>query len=226
MTVVLTKECLHCGIVFLKSVNESRVVWETRRKYCSKRCGGLAKIGGTHTPEHIEKIRVTSTGRLHTSETLVKMSGENAHRWKGGKPFCTDCGKRVKNFYAKRCFDCYKQQAHGENGPNWQGGKTVEGMQIRNSDEYKEWRTAVFERDKYTCQICGQIGGALHADHIKPFAYFPKDRLNLANGRTLCVPCHKTTDTYMGKARYLYEDKSHRILLVSLRTRDAGGRFV
>ena len=29
---------------------------------------------------------------------------------------------------------------------NWQGGKTSEAMRIRNSNEYKLWREAVFKR--------------------------------------------------------------------------------
>ena len=52
---------------------------------------------------------------------------------------------------------------------------------------------AVFEKDAFTCQMCFKIGGTLQADHIKPWAFFPELRYDLSNGRTLCVPCHKTT---------------------------------
>jgi len=61
-----------------------------------------------------------------------------------------------------------------------------------SSFEYKLWRTAVFERDKYTCVWCGHKG-YVEADHIKPFALFPELRFAIDNGRTLCRPCHVTT---------------------------------
>lgn len=90
----------------------------------------------------------------------------------------------------------------GEKHWNWKGGKSSVNNKIRSSLEYKQWREAVFARDDWTCQFCGKRGGqTLHADHIKPFAYYPELRLELSNGRTLCVPCHKTTDTYGNKFR-------------------------
>jgi len=54
----------------------------------------------------------------------------------------------------------------------------------------------VLARDDFRCRICGKRGGALHADHIMPFALFPELRLDLKNGRTLCVKCHRGTSTY------------------------------
>lgn len=83
---------------------------------------------------------------------------------------------------------------------NWQGGKTNESVIIRYSSEAKVWRKAILERDNYTCKGCKVRGGKLEVDHIKPFAYFPELRLELSNGRTLCRPCHKATDTYASKA--------------------------
>jgi hypothetical protein len=61
----------------------------------------------------------------------------------------------------------------------------------RHSPEYDEWRTAVFERDDYTCKDCGQRGGELNAHHIKEYAKHPKQRLDVSNGITLCLDCHK-----------------------------------
>ncbi len=76
-----------------------------------------------------------------------------------------------------------------------------EMLRIRNSSQMAEWRKAVFTRDNYTCQLCGERGGKLHADHIKSFLRFPDLRFDIANGRTLCVPCHQQTPNYGYRAR-------------------------
>src|ERR1022692_4646359 len=62
--------------------------------------------------------------------------------------------------------------------------------------EDRDWRKAVFSRDNYTCQDCGVKGGRLQAHHIKAFKAFPELRHTLSNGLTLCLDCHKKTDTY------------------------------
>lgn len=92
----------------------------------------------------------------------------------------------------------------GEKAPNWKGGKTKINAIIRGSFEYRLWRESVFNRDSHTCVWCFKRGGILHADHIKPFAYFPELRFAIDNGRTLCKECHKTTETYAGGAKKLY----------------------
>ena len=85
---------------------------------------------------------------------------------------------------------------YGEESPNWRGGKTKVGQMLRRDLSYKKWRIGVLERDDYTCQMCNKRGGKLQVDHIKRFADFPELRLELNNGRTLCIPCHKTTGTW------------------------------
>lgn len=122
---------------------------------------------------------------------------------------CEGCGGSVlpKKFSKKRVQNarfcgqaCYWQSMVGLTGRfarNWQGGKSSEAEIVRSSREYAEWRKAVFERDGYACTKCGDAsGGNLHADHIKQFAYYPHLRLEVSNGRTLCEPCHKLTDTW------------------------------
>ena len=136
---------------------------------------------------------------------------------------CIQCGEPVyaKSIYfdkpnRKYCDKACKQRhertgkripieivikTRGEKHYNWKGGKTEENKKIRTSQDYKLWRKAVFERDKYQCIIGGvEHGSKLQADHIKPFALFPQLRLELSNGRTLCIECHKKTDTYAGRS--------------------------
>lgn len=88
----------------------------------------------------------------------------------------------------------------GDKSYSWKGGITSKNAKIRNSPEYKVWRKSVFERDDYTCLLCGDRGGVLHADHIKKFSLYPSLRLDINNGRTLCVDCHKKTDTYLSNS--------------------------
>ena len=86
----------------------------------------------------------------------------------------------------------------GDKCPNWRGGITPINKIIRHSKEYILWRESVFKRDNYTCIWCGNKG-RLNADHIKPFAHYPELRFAIDNGRTLCIDCHKTTDSYQNR---------------------------
>jgi 5-methylcytosine-specific restriction endonuclease McrA len=80
--------------------------------------------------------------------------------------------------------------------------KEPQNKLIRKSIEYKLWREAVYKRDNYTCQICYKRGSiTLNADHIKPFALYPKLRFSITNGRTLCIECHRATPTFGANSR-------------------------
>jgi len=62
---------------------------------------------------------------------------------------------------------------------------------LRKSKQFKEWRSKVFERDKYKCQECGVNNHQLHPHHIKEFAKYPLLRFEVSNGITLCSGCHQ-----------------------------------
>lgn len=95
-----------------------------------------------------------------------------------------------------------KMGSKGSKNARYIDGRTPLNKLIRHSLEYKLWREAVFERDNYKCRFCEKRGGNLQADHIKPFAYYPELRLAIDNGRTLCVECHRKTDTYGHKCKH------------------------
>ncbi len=79
----------------------------------------------------------------------------------------------------------------GDKSVNWKGGVTSIYKQIRKSVEYKLWREAIFKRDDFTCVWCRKKGIYLEPDHIQEFAYYPKLRFAIDNGRTLCQDCHR-----------------------------------
>ncbi len=81
----------------------------------------------------------------------------------------------------------------GSKHPNWKGGVTPINRRLRCTGEYKEWRSSVFERDCYTCQLCFKRGGYLEAHHIVCFISNPELRTDIQNGCTLCKKCHSKT---------------------------------
>lgn len=54
----------------------------------------------------------------------------------------------------------------------------------------KQIQKLVFERDNYTCQICGLRGVDLQVDHIQSWKDYVELRFDIKNCRTLCAKCH------------------------------------
>jgi len=101
-----------------------------------------------------------------------------------------------------------KNPRKGEKHWNWKGGITPINHRIKGTIQYKLWREAVFKRDNYQCIWGGkEHGNKLNADHIKPFALYPELRFAIDNGRTLCVECHRKTDTFAGKTNHNKKQK-------------------
>jgi hypothetical protein len=71
--------------------------------------------------------------------------------------------------------------------------------------KYRQWRKQVFERDKYTCQVCGQVGGNLAAHHLDNYAKFKKLRYIVSNGICLCANCHKQFHVMYGMRNVIKE---------------------
>lgn len=92
--------------------------------------------------------------------------------------------------YRKKHSQAMKQSDKVKRGEEHHFYKTGKGTPRGFTAEYIEWRTGVYERDNYTCQGCGQVGGELNAHHIIPWSVSEEKRFDLDNGQTLCYECH------------------------------------
>lgn len=146
--------------------------------YCTKQCF----LERTISLETLEKQSKSHIGKVHSTEHRRKIS-------LGLKGI-----KKTKEHIEKARLA--KLAFHDKVGRKIDLRKL-----LRNRKEYKDWRSSVYIRDNYTCQECGERGKELNADHVKPWSLFPDLRFDIDNGRTLCVSCHKKTDTYGSKVR-------------------------
>lgn len=93
----------------------------------------------------------------------------------------------------QRCHQCwFDTDKSGANSPSWKGDLVSQNIRERKTNEYNEWREAVYKKDNFTCACCKTKGGRLCAHHLKSFAKFPELRLDVNNGITLCEDCHSS----------------------------------
>jgi len=214
----LSKKCKYCGKDFYKKdfpkvfqrmvtcgsdecKAKNRDVW-TKKAVCLN-CGERITRGY----KYCRKCAFVGEknpffGKTHSKESLLKIKLFK----KGHVPFMK--GR------------CHTEQANIKNSIAHQKGEEIRPLHfgknlknaIRNSTEYKLWRSLVFKRDKYICQNkkCNQYGGALEAHHKVSFKQLVKQAMerfpllsayeacmlytpfwDIKNGITLCVKCHR-----------------------------------
>ncbi len=174
----------------------------------------MPKINYKHSEETKRKISVANKGKHRSEEFCNKMSenqrGEKNHQF--GKRHSVETIKKMSiakmgnrstlgKHHSLETRRKMSEACKGEKCRFWKGGISAVNHKIRQSLEYRIWREAVFKRDNWTCVWCSAKSGKdkvviLNADHIKPFASYPELRFAIDNGRTLCLPCHKTTENY------------------------------
>jgi len=177
--------------------------WITRRKNGNAAAWNRGKSNWM-SEEQKEAIKQANTGHIpwnkgrhiRINDALVKyresggqvwnkglhpeyMQGENHHYY----------GKRFSDEHRRRLSEAHKGVQAKDKNPAWRGGVTSQNRldRVKFSETLGK---EVMERDNYTCQICDQYGGNLHADHIKGWSEYPELRFNPDNCRTLCVACH------------------------------------
>lgn len=175
--------CVTCKAVFSRPPSQTT---NGRGKYCSRGCSDSAKNNHTITScmqcSSEFKLRQIDVARnkQFCSRKCYMESGKHEEALKKANE------NTPRNYWAGK----KRPQMTGENNWNWKGGVGSERHSAMGQVEYKQWRTAVFEKNDYTCQICEQHGGVLHADHIEKWADSEELRYAVDNGRTLCVACH------------------------------------
>jgi predicted DNA-binding antitoxin AbrB/MazE fold protein/ribosomal protein L32 len=139
-------------------------------------------------------------GEKHSEETKNKISEsklKNPTRYWLGKKLSKEHRLKVslasKGQRRSPKTEFTSERTKGEKNPNWKGGISSEKEIERKSKQWKEWRTKVYARDKYTCQKCNIKGKILHPHHIKYRDTNPELKFDVDNGRTLCIPCHRKT---------------------------------
>lgn len=88
----------------------------------------------------------------------------------------------------------------------WKTDEEREKDRSLYGDKYNEWRNAVYVRDNYICQCCGNNkGGNLNAHHLNGYAWCKDERLDVNNGITLCEECHKLFHSLYGRGNNTLE---------------------
>lgn len=204
----IPRVCQQCGGSFLAEASEVRL---GKARYCSRSCAAAQQPPRKNPVGKIPCVcqhcgttvyRYPSQAQKYCSMSCRgrAKTGPQSPRW--GKP----ASRALSRAVARTCLVCRKsftckpsRVAHGfglycswacrNAAQRAVDGEQRSGERLHRCD-YRHWRKAVFERDRYTCQQCGAIGGTLNAHHIRSWRDYPALRFEVSNGVTLCVVCH------------------------------------
>ena len=169
----IIRKCLKCGVDFGV---KRHVIKDGGGKFCSQSC-----------------------------RASITLTGDKAPNWKGGGVICKCeiCQKEFTikksetyrgKFCSRKCHGNWKSQYKtGINNHSWKGGITPERQVFNKSVDWKNAVSAVWKRDKATCQNClkKQIykEKSFEVHHIISFKY-KELRAAIDNLVLLCNPCH------------------------------------
>jgi hypothetical protein len=158
--------------------------------------------------EWIDKMKATKTTCplvLFNCKNCLKDFYAKVYKRNKKRVFCC---KECRNAYgvrtgiklSDRSKKIMSERMTGSKNHSWRGGLNKGRTSLYKNSKYREWRNAIFERDKYTCQKCFLTGCRLEAHHIIPWAEDKDKWFNVSNGITLCKKCHSIiTKEYMSK---------------------------
>jgi len=140
-----------------------------------------------------------------TEKTKKKMSEARKGKTPKNIKFLNELSKNKNPEWIRKYSEARigkpRMNMRGENHFNWKGGISLLRNRIQSLFKYRQWRSDVFTRDNFTCQIC-----EIKADHYPKMFYKIRDEFNIKsledaenceelwninNGRTLCKNCHR-----------------------------------
>lgn len=199
--------CEICGKKFKSYKKEA--------KYCNAKCwhsSQRVKTKCSYCGKEIEVIKSKfekfeyfyCNQDCRSKHLKILMQGENNPNYSRVLYKCDGCNKEIyiypykiksqKHIFCSK--ECYKENIGkfytGENNTNWNENLTLEERELkRRYPDYYKWRNEVYERDNYTCQICGsRKSGTLIAHHLNGYNWDIEHRTDINNGITLCTRCH------------------------------------
>lgn len=220
----VTLNCKECSASY-----EKAFALRDSSKFCSNKCRGLSQSktntgeanpnfkGGKSMCMDCKKNlghRYTGRGETRCKSCNYQYAiGEKSTNWKGGVGFpeCVNCSAKTGDTKSVLCRNCYKGALH----PFWKGGTSTVQSLIRGMKENRQWIKQCMYRDRYECQECKveSKGNNLQVHHKKQFAQILQDNKidsveaarvceelwDMDNGVTLCISCHKLTESFNRK---------------------------
>lgn len=178
--------CPICGTLF-KPRNGG--VGKPRKKYCSRRCFQISKIGShpkirTRIPEHT-KQRIIDLYKNHTAKEISEIMKRTISSIRN----VLTVNKVIlpnKVGYQRRANAARKRMLDPNINPGYISGNTCRKW----GNDWIPQRKMALVRDSYTCQSCGKYARTVH--HIKPRREFDviSESNDLNNLITLCNHCH------------------------------------
>lgn len=185
-----------------------------------KKCPGVSKANTERTKG---KTYIEMYGVEKAEEIAHKVKVSNRITWierrKGIEHpelnFPCHRGETYTEIYGDRADEERRKRsvAHLERWDRIGRKDEIESRQEMMRMVYRDWRTNVFKRDNYLCQICSQ-NGCLEVHHIKSWVEYPELRYIMENGITLCKKHHRLVHKFIRLRKKEKEiDKSSFCLL-------------
>jgi hypothetical protein len=184
------KRCLCCGEPIIRKDGE-RIQQFKKKKYCNHNCYINHRASDRYENKmHFFEIECLNCGKMF-------MGNRNRKKYCSRECWFEYRAKNLKviNITCKRCGDIFETV--------WPKQKYCNSCRDEmrterdgSGERATKWRLAVYERDGFTCQVCGKHSQKLNAHHIVRWDDSVDLRHSVDNGISLCLHCHTRVHRY------------------------------